>query len=143
MAKLHGTRLLEIAVATLIGGLIIATSVVWFLDLQKNARDTRRMTDVKQIQKSLFDYFSEHHEYPATKNLYSAAQGLPLDPNNGPYGYENINKDMYVLGACLESPRDASIKSYSSADAENYEMKGAGAKCTCASINAYCISPDL
>lgn len=143
MAKIHGAKLLEIAVATLIGGLIIATSVVWFLDLQKSARDTRRMTDIKQIQKSLFDYFSEHHEYPATKELYGATQGLPLDPSGAPYGYENINKDTYALGTCLESPRDASIKSYSSPDAENYEMSGAGIKCTCASINAYCISPDL
>ena len=143
MEKIHGTKLLEIAVATLICGLVIATSVVWFLDLRKGSRDTQRMADIKQIQKDLLNYFSEHREYPETKDLYTVAQGLPLDPGGERYGYENINKETYVLGTCLESPRTADVQSYSRADAENYEMRGAGTKCTCASINAYCVNPDL
>ena len=143
MEKIHGTKLLEIAVASLIGGLIITTSVVWFLDFKKGSRDTQRMVDIKQIQKDLLNYFSEHREYPGTKDLYTVARGLPLDPDGEHYGYENINKDTYVLGTCLEGPRGTDIQSYSRADAENYEMKRTGKKCTCASINAYCVNPDL
>ena len=126
MAKLHGIELLEIVVATLIGGLIITTSVVWFLDIKKNSRDVQRIADIKQIQKDLSNYFSERREYPATKDLYGTTQELPLDPNGGRYGYENINKATYILGTCLESPRHEGIQSYSRDDAENYEMSGAG-----------------
>jgi type II secretory pathway pseudopilin PulG len=143
MSKIYGMRLQELAVAVIIGGLVIATTAVWFIDFKKSERDARREGDIKQIQKELINYFSEHREYPATKELYSIVQGIPNDPNGGRYGYENVGGDSYVLGACLEGARGADVKSYSRADAENFEISGSGVSCTCASMNAYCINPDL
>ncbi len=143
MEKIHKQRLFEIAVAIIISGLVITTSVVWFTDLKKSARDERRESDIKQIQKELLSYFSENKEYPKTKELYNAVSLLPKDPADAEYSYENTGVDSYILGTCLEVPRSTEMQSYSRADAENYEITGASNSCTCASINAYCINQDL
>lgn len=144
-----GFTLIEVLVVITIIGLLSSTILVGLDNARRRARDARRISDLRQIQNGLENYFSSAHTYPNSDELYNALSGLPNDPLSGTYGYYRINTGAYILGACLENERPTEVQSYSQPDAADYEVSPKGSslrvplQCNCGSANAYCVFNGL
>lgn len=68
-AHQNGVSVLEFLVVISIVILLSGVLMLAFRDPKKGARDTRRMTDVKDLVKALELYESEHRAYPAAAAL--------------------------------------------------------------------------
>ncbi|MDD4412610.1 MAG: DUF1566 domain-containing protein [Patescibacteria group bacterium] len=113
-----GFTLIEVLVVIVIIG-ILATLVTVALGATKvNARDAKRISDIKQMQTALELYYNEESTYPPTSAL-AVGQALvgtqsgktfmgkiPAGPNIGEtYTYTQINGGTsYILGYVLEKP---------------------------------------
>lgn len=130
-------------ITAFIAVLIVSTLFMWFQGLLRERRDAQRSRDLKLIQKELIGYYSEQKQYPTTKDFPSVMGSIPTDPTGSAYTYVRVDSESYVLGACLEDSRTSDMESYSRADSETYEIGGGQLKCTCASLNSYCINQEL
>ena len=83
-----GFTLIELLVVIAIIGLLATLSVVALNNARERARDSRRVSDIKQIQTALELHFNENNHYPATDSITSGALvgafGI-LDGNIGDY----------------------------------------------------------
>lgn len=103
--KLHkGFTLIELLIVISIIGILVALVSASFLTAQKNARDSRRKTDLEQIRQALESYRAENGSYPLlTDDLTpSYITTLPTDPRNGTYAYSRTALTTYTLCAGLE-----------------------------------------
>ena len=101
--------------------------------VKSGAHDTKRQSDLKQIQLSLAIYYEVNRAYPASlSTLVSGGflpSPLPSDPvGSGAYEYlaSGTNNSTYCLGTTLESaiPSDsASCTSQSSGSTANYKVQ--------------------
>lgn len=97
--------LLELLVVIAIIGLISAIVVAILTQARADSRDSKRLADIKEIQKALELYYDEASGYPATLNelvpeyLTASAQ----DPAGTPYYYDQTSGGAsYHIGANLE-----------------------------------------
>lgn len=140
-----GFTLIEMLVVVAIIGLLSSTILVGLGNARTRARDARRISDLRQIQNGLENYYSEHQGYPQTGSLYTSVQGLPPDPQGGEYGYVRKSSQSYIVGTCLENNRGGDIQSYNSNDV----VSPIGSPlvppptCTCADDNSYCVTVGL
>lgn len=125
--KLFAFTLIEILIAVAIIAIIIAVVAPNFIGIRQRARDTRRKSDVGQIQKAIELYKADQNPplYPAdgfmdslcnqcwsqypdcAGNVYM--RKLPCDPlSQQPYVYVLNESDnlRYFLAACLENSED-------------------------------------
>ncbi|PIZ10368.1 hypothetical protein COY54_01685, partial [Candidatus Falkowbacteria bacterium CG_4_10_14_0_8_um_filter_41_36] len=65
-ARLKFFTLIELLIVISIIGIIISISFVSFSNVRQKGRDTKRIADIKLIQKSLEDYYRDEGSYPAT-----------------------------------------------------------------------------
>lgn len=111
-AKKQGFTLIELLVVIAIIGILATLAVVALQNARKNARDAKRIADIKQIQTALELYFNDVGEYPASitstiaygGNIYMATVPLAPTPSDGD---------------CLE---DENEYSYASADGSTYSV---------------------
>lgn len=135
-----GFTLIEMLVVVAIIGLLSSAVIVGLNDARSRARDSRRISDIRQIQNGLEIHYSENQSYPL--DVYDAISGLPTDPLGGEYAYIRKTSQGYVLGACLEQNRPSGIQSYQSND----EVGPIGSPqippptCLCSDPDAYCVS---
>jgi prepilin-type N-terminal cleavage/methylation domain-containing protein len=61
-----GFTLIELLVVIAIIGILATLAVVALQQARKNARDAKRIADVKQMQTALELYFNDWQQYPAT-----------------------------------------------------------------------------
>ncbi len=101
-----GFTLIELAIVTVVIGILASLIIVGFQKVQQRARDDTRLTQATALNSALKHYFDEHGEYPApaacsggSNAVCSAAQDLtpllvpayiqaiPDQPNGAPYQY--------------------------------------------------------
>ena len=122
-------------------GLLSSTVLVGLGNARSRARDARRIVDLRQIQTGLENYYVENNQiYP--RDVYTAIEGLPMDPRGGEYGYVREDTQGYVLGACLENERSGDVQTFRG----NYDVSPIGSplipppSCNCEDSVAYCVS---
>lgn len=126
----RGFTLIEILIAIAIVAILVTFMMPNFIGIRIRARDTRRKSDLSQIQKALELYKSDQNPpaYPATGFFNSALCGIcwsstancggniymrnvPCDPQSAaptPYIFTRDPDDSlkYSLSACLENASD-------------------------------------
>jgi prepilin-type N-terminal cleavage/methylation domain-containing protein len=119
--KKQAFTLIELLVVIAIIGVLSTLAVVALQNARKNARDAKRIADVKQMQTALELYFNDAGQYPATvtstitygANVYMATvPTAPIPPDGdcaegdntysySPAGSEN---ESYEISFCLGGP---------------------------------------
>jgi prepilin-type N-terminal cleavage/methylation domain-containing protein len=106
-----GFTLVELLVVIFIIGLLSAIIFPGFAGMREKARDTERMTDVRQIQNALEQYFNRHGEYPGS--LSGMPSEVPTtDPMGDDYEYSlagvslcnGVDAVLYSLSFTAENP---------------------------------------
>ncbi len=115
-----GFTLIELLVVIAIIGLLATLSVVALNNARERARDSRRISDIKQIQIALELYYNAHPTigYPAGDGdahdvlgaLSPYLNPIPQNPTPddcddeahvGTYVYEKVTNNSYTLNYCL------------------------------------------
>lgn len=109
--------LIELLVVIAIIGTITSISFVYFSNIRQKGRDTKRITDIKLIQKALEDYYRQEGFYPeiltAGQSLIGSSSNMvytqipenpyPRNDGNCPdnnYIYQ-VNGGGYTIDFCL------------------------------------------
>lgn len=108
--KNRGFSLLELLVVIGIIAILTALGTVSFTTAQKKTRDSRRLSDLKEIQNALETYHAVNGAYPGgaypggIDDLeYFSGGSVPVDPKkNIPYIPESYGADIYSICADLE-----------------------------------------
>ncbi|HOZ53116.1 MAG TPA: type II secretion system protein [bacterium] len=118
--KKKGFTLIELLVVIAIIGILATLAVVALQQARKNARDAKRIADVKQMQTALELYFNDWQGYPPSTSVISTiASGtniymaiLPSAPtpadgdcetasNTYEYMEAGVDNGSYILSFCL------------------------------------------
>ncbi len=107
---------MELVIVIAISGLLTSVVIASTTQARAKARDTRRTSDMKEIQLGLALYYDVNRSYPADYNGLSILvaekyiPSLPLDPLGQPYEYLTA-AGKYCLGAKFESaiPDDSAL----------------------------------
>lgn len=119
-----GFTLIELLVVIAIIGLLSTLAVVALGSAREKARDSKRLSDLKQVQTALELYYTDQGSYPTAvaavtlgstnfaclnangfgaSGCTSAYMGLvPTDPGSNSYSYISANGTTYTISATLE-----------------------------------------
>lgn len=111
-----GFTLIELLVVVAIIGLLATMVAVSLTSARSRARDSRRVSDIRQVENALELYFAAFQEYPRNWNVllqgqlgYLNLKNIPVDPSGISYCYAygtqtTSNKVLYYhIGAKLEN----------------------------------------
>jgi len=115
--KSRGFTLVELIIVIAIIGILTAIVFVNLAEVRKRSRDTKRVSDLSQIQLALALYLDKYRTYPDTIDAMLATgdkflPSKPLDPYNSTldgidytYSYAKLTSPVigYCLGATLEN----------------------------------------
>ncbi len=122
-----GFTLIEMLVVVAIIGLLSSVVVVGLGSARQNARDARRISDLRQIQNALEVYYSSNNAYPAA---LTDLPSVPKDPSTGDdYGYTGGDQ-TYLLGATLEGDIPSGANHISTGNADTID---------CSVTTSYCV----
>jgi len=110
-----GFTLIELLIVVAVIGILASVVLVGLGPVQKQGRDARRISDLRQVQSGLELYYNKNGSYPTgitswgqlVTTLTGAGIGIsnvPVDPTNNSTYYYRYASDgtSYVLGAQLE-----------------------------------------
>lgn len=120
-----GFTLIELLVVIAIIGLLSTLAVVALGSAREKARDSKRVSDLKQVQTALELYYTDNNSYPAgtsaelgtgnyaclnSSGWQAAGAGctnpymgqVPSDPGSGSYVYTSSASTTYTIAAELE-----------------------------------------
>lgn len=119
-----GFTLIELLVVIAIIGLLSTLAVVALGSARQKARDSKRLSDLKQVQTALELYYTDNNAYPTAAVAVTlgstnyaclnasgwAAAGcatpymglVPADPGSNSYAYTSANGSTYSIAATLE-----------------------------------------
>lgn len=140
--------MIELLVAISIIGILSTVIVANVSEARARGRDSKRVSNVVQLQLVLTVYFDRCNQFPATLTV-SANNGcsgsislgtfisqIPTLPNGASYLYAlDTDKTDYVLGATLESNSLALSDDWD--DSSQY-----GVNCTDSPNKNYCVKPQ-
>lgn len=123
MMNKKGFTLIELLVVIAIIGLLSTLAVVALGSAREKARDSKRLSDLKQVQTALELYYTDNNQYPVANNqtlgagnfsclnaagfaatgCANAYMGIvPSDPGSGNYTYTAASNTDYAITAALE-----------------------------------------
>ena len=104
-----GFTLIELLVVIAIIGILATMSVVALNSAREKARDSRRLSDIKNIQTALEMYYSSNNEYPSSTSVNTIGDGSsPLNDEIGNTMADiPANPEPHGDGSC---PSDAEYK---------------------------------
>ncbi len=119
-----GFTLIELLVVIAIIGLLSTLAVVALGSAREKARDSKRLSDLKQIQTALELYYTDNSVYPAVDPMQALGNGnyaclnasgfaatgcatpymsiVPTDPGTGSYIYRSPSGTAYTIVTSLE-----------------------------------------
>ncbi len=103
----NGFSLIELLVVSAIIGVMACVGLVSFSSAQVKARDSKRRSDMQEIQQSFEQYYSDNSTYAVAQATMAVSLpgGLPVDPKTGAqYAYANMTVSSYCACAVLEKP---------------------------------------
>ena len=122
--KSKGFTLIELLVVIAIIGLLSTLAVVALGSAREKARDSKRLSDLKQMQSALELHYTEKNAYPTQAESAALGEGnysclnvdgfgatgcanaftaqIPVDPGSGVYQYTSVDGSTYAIGATLE-----------------------------------------
>lgn len=134
-----GFTLIELLVVITIIAILAAVSLVNYSQVTKNGRDSKRQSDIKQVQSALEQYFADQFFYPAGNLLYGSelsnltgrSDGVnptkksylnktPCDPSTGNCTLNTGNHYCYV-----STPVNCSNGTTLASKCTNYELYAA------------------
>lgn len=80
--KQRGFTLLELLVVIGIIGLLASIITVNLTGARKRARDTKRISDARQMQTAMEEYYGKNAKYPATIGDLITGQQIPMWPRD-------------------------------------------------------------
>jgi len=109
----RGFTLLELLVVIAIIGILVALGTVSYSTAQKKSRDSKRLSDLKEIQNTLEVYYSVNGQYPGDvpgdfpdaidNDTYFSGGSIPIDPKcTDGYWATAYTADGYTICADLE-----------------------------------------
>lgn len=120
--KKPGFTLIELLVVIAIIGILATLAVVSLQQARKNARDVKRVADIKQMQTALELYFNDQGYYPASTSVTSSISYGPFvymatlpkaplpadgncssDSNQYVYSEQGADNGSYSISFCLGS----------------------------------------
>ena len=134
-----GFTLIELLVVIAIIGILSSVVFASLNNAKQKSRDTKRISDIKQLQIALEFFYDANSEYPDDIDAASLVTpgyivSIPLDPRGVPYYYDNITNTnaecdiasgvctKYHIGADLEDTNH-SVKD-SDTDFANFAVDG-------------------
>lgn len=164
--KNRGFTLIEVLIVVAIIGILASVAIVGLGPIQRRGRDSRRISDLRNIQNGLELYFNRCGFYPSVADcggatpaysdvdfagMKSAIQGtaslgvrvIPNDPlPASTYGYKSASPGTaYVLSATLEDGSNSALS-----DPSRFKVNAAGAPPTgsfsvdCSAANILCLT---
>lgn len=122
-----GFTLIELLVVISIIGILSSVVIASLNTAREKARDSNRITDIKQMQLALELYYdSNSSSYPTSLSSLAPTyiQTLPTDPRTGDaysYSWNPLsNPSTYHLGAVLESSGSSVLSSDADLDSTSY-----------------------
>jgi general secretion pathway protein G len=117
-----GFTLIELLVVIAIIGLLSTLAVVALGSAREKARDSKRLSDVKQVQNALELYYNDQNEYPT-----AAAPGITLGAAanaclNAATGFTTTGCTDAYMGLVPADPGADTDYTYLSADGSTYEI---------------------
>jgi prepilin-type N-terminal cleavage/methylation domain-containing protein len=142
--------LIEILIVVAIIGILASVVLVGLGPVQRQGRDARRISDLRQVQTGLELYYGKNGNYPLTmewgtlqSTLKSANIGVTNvadDPNATQhylYGSDGIG---YIIGAKLDDHNNPSLKDdVDGNDASTYSINCTGTPVSPATDAVYCV----
>ena len=116
-----GFTLIELMVVVAIIGLLSTLAVVALGSAREKARDSKRLSDVKQVQTALELYYTDNNLYPveASAVILGATNYACL---NSASGLTTANCSDAYMGQVPADPLAAQDYTYLSADGSTYEI---------------------
>ena len=138
-----GFTLIEILIVVAIIGILASVVLVGLGPLQRQGRDARRISDLKQVQTGLELFYNRNCEYPSATtwgDLKTTLEGanvgitnIPVDPNPNRDYYYGTDNTTYVLGAELDDSENPVLTNGSkSPEVDTFSVP-------CATANVYCV----
>jgi general secretion pathway protein G len=104
----RGFTLIELLVVISIIGILVAVGATSYQRAVRVSRDSKRKTDLAQIQQALETYRSQNGTYPSAATWQSDLENgyindIPTPPQSDVYTYTNPTSTTYSLCASLET----------------------------------------
>ena len=127
MKQKKGFTLVELLVVIAIIGLLSTLAVIALGSARSNARDARRISDIKQIQTALELHFADAGKYPfpeAATTLGSDVTNVLHDSGFGNSTQIPLEAEIYMgqVPGQIDTPTNIGVYSYTSASGDTYTL---------------------
>ncbi len=117
----QGFTLIELLVVVAIIGLLSTLAVVALGSAREKARDSKRLSDVKQVQTALELYYTDNNAYPAEASAVTLGDTNNVCLNDAD-GFTTTGCADAYMGQVPADPLSSQSYTYESADGSTYEI---------------------